>query len=208
MEENEIKVCQALEKRLSSIKGGHRDLRKVIKSGVAFHHAGLLPKERRIIEDNFRKHVIKVISCTTTLSAGINTFARVVILKDFKKYITSGNNIKNFSGYHENGDGFSYFKPFSGNECHQILGRAGRPGLDTVGYGIILTKNIDEKMWVEDHFFNNHVLGDKLTPKYNELFSGLNKINTLKEQVLLRVYEEKRITLEKLKEFFEKTYFW
>ncbi len=208
LEENEVKVCQALEKRLLSIKGGHRDLHKVIKSGVAFHHAGLLPKERRIIEDNFRKRIIKVICCTTTLSAGINTPARVVILKDFKKYVTSGNNIKNFSGYHENGDGFSYFKPFSGNECHQILGRGGRPGLDTVGYGIILTKNIDEKMWVEDHFFNNHVLGDKLTPKYNDLFSGLNKINTLKEQLLLRVYETKRITFEKLKEFFEKTYFW
>jgi replicative superfamily II helicase len=141
------------------------------------------------------------------LSAGINTPARVVILKDFKKYITSGHNIKNFSGYHENGDGFSYFKPFSGNEVFQILGRAGRPGLDTVGYGIILVKDIEEKMWVEDHFFQQNTL-NKLIPKYNDLTSGLNKINTLKEQVLLRIFEESKITLEKLKEFFEKTYFW
>ena len=208
LEESEVNVCKALERRLNSIRGGHRDLQRIIKSGVAFHHAGLLPKERKIIEDNFRKKIIKVICCTTTLAAGVNTPARVVILKDFKKYVTSGHNIKNFSGFHENGDGFSYFKPFSGNECHQILGRAGRPGLDTVGYGIILTKNIDEKMWVEEHFFQNNLLQNTLTPRYNDLTSGLNKINTLKEQVLLRIYEEKKITLEKLKEFFEKTYFW
>jgi len=144
--DNEINVCKSIEKRLNSIKGGHRDLRKVIKYGVAFHHAGLLPKERKIIEDNFRKGIIKLICCTTTLSAGINTPARVVILKDFKKYVTSGHNIKNFSGYHENGDGFSYFKPFSANEVFQILGRAGRPGLDTIGYGIILFSKFLEEL--------------------------------------------------------------
>ncbi|MFW9971415.1 MAG: DEAD/DEAH box helicase, partial [Candidatus Odinarchaeota archaeon] len=208
LEDNEKNVCKSLERHLSSIKGGHRDLRKFIKHGIAFHHAGLLPKERKAIEDNFRKKIIKVICCTTTLSAGINTPARVVILKDFKKYITSGNNITNFSGYHENGDGFSYFKPFSGNEVFQILGRAGRPGLDSVGYGIILVKDIEEKMWVEDHFFFNYTLNKTLIPQYNDLTSGLNKINTLKEQVLLRIFEENKITIEKLKEFFEKTYFW
>ncbi|NVM34409.1 MAG: DEAD/DEAH box helicase [Candidatus Lokiarchaeota archaeon] len=206
--ENELNICKALEKRLTSIKGGHRDLRRIIKSGVAFHHAGLLSKERKIIEDNFKKRIIKVICCTTTLSAGVNTPARVVILKDFKKYVTSGHNIKNFTGFHENGDGFSYFKSFSANEVFQILGRAGRPGLDSVGYGIILTKNFDEKMWVEEEFFQNQPLQNSLIPRFNDLTSGLNKINTLKEQVLLRIYEEKKITLEQLKFFFEKTYFW
>ncbi len=208
LEENELNLCRALEKRLSSIRGGHKDLQQVIKSGVAFHHAGLLPKERKIIEDNFRKRIIKVICSTTTLSAGINVPARLVILKDFKKYVTSGHNIKNFSEFHENGDGFSYFKPFSANECHQILGRAGRPGLDSVGYGIILTKNVDEKMWVEEYFFQSQPIQNSLIPRYNDLTSGLNKINTLKEQVLLRIYEEKKITLEQLKNFFERTYFW
>ena len=208
LEEAELNICKLLGKKLNSIKGGHHDLQKVVKYGVAFHHAGLLPKERKLIEDNFRKKVIKVISCTTTLSAGINTPARVVILRDFKKYVTSGNNIKNFSGYHENGDGFSYFKPFSRNEVFQILGRAGRPGLDTVGYGIILVKDIEEKMWVEDHFFQDFNLSKILIPKYNDLNSGLNKINTLKEQVLLRIYEANKITLDQLKQFFEKTYFW
>ncbi len=208
IEDPEKNVCKALDKSLSSIRGSHRDLRKVIKHGIAFHHAGLLPKERKTIEDNFRKRIIKVICCTTTLSAGINTPARVVILKDYKKYVTSIQNIKNFTGYYENGNGFSYFKSFSANEVFQILGRAGRPGLDSVGYGIILTKDIEEKHWVEDHFFQEDNLSDGLVPKYNDLTSGLNKLNTLKEQVLLRIYEEKKISLAQLKQFFEKTYFW
>ena len=208
MEEAELKVCKAISKRLASVRGGNRDLAKVISNGIAFHHAGLVARERKAIEDNFRKRIIKVICCTTTLSAGVNTPARVVILRDFKKFTTSGYNIKNFSGYHENGDGFSYFKAFSPNEVFQILGRAGRPGLDSIGHGIILVKNIDEKMWVEDQYFSSLHLKDPMIPKYSDLISRLNKIHILKEQVLLRIFENKTITIEKLKEFFEKTYFW
>ncbi|MFX0030658.1 MAG: DEAD/DEAH box helicase, partial [Candidatus Hermodarchaeota archaeon] len=208
LEESELKVLKALSKRIASIKGGNHELSKILSYGVAFHHAGLLPRERKLIEDNFHTKLIRVICCTTTLSAGINTPARVVILRDFKKYITSGFNIKNFSGYYENGDGFSYFKPFSSNEVFQILGRAGRPGLDSIGHGIMLVKNVEEKMWVEDHYFQSLYMNSPLKPKYNNLGSGLNKINILKEQVLLRVFEEQEITIDKLKNFFEKTYFW
>ncbi|MHA1885007.1 MAG: DEAD/DEAH box helicase [Promethearchaeota archaeon] len=208
LNDTELKAIKKLEKLLGRVKGGHQELRKTIRSGVAFHHAGLLPRERKLIEDNFRKRIIKIICCTITLSAGINTPARVVILKDFKKYVTSGRNIKNYTGYFENGDGFSYFKPFSANEVFQILGRAGRPGLDSVGYGFILVQNFEEKMWVEDQFFKTRTLAEPLKPQYNNLLSGLNKVNTLKEQVLLRIFEEKIITLKQLKQFFEKTYFW
>ncbi|TFF97616.1 MAG: DEAD/DEAH box helicase, partial [Promethearchaeota archaeon] len=215
LKENEIKVLKSLSDSLAEIRGGQKDLRKIIKHGIAYHHAGLLPKERKIVEDNFRKRVIKVICCTTTLAAGVNTPARLVILKNFKRYITSGHNITDFRGFYENGDGFSYFKPFSANEVFQMLGRAGRPGLDSVGYGIILVNNIEEKMWIEDHFFEvrkkrNGENGNnmELIPKYEDLESGLNDINTLKEQVLLRVYESNHITLKDLTQFFEKTYFW
>ncbi|MBA7476719.1 hypothetical protein ES707_12113 [subsurface metagenome] len=206
--EKELKACKKIGDRLNKIKGRHNELKKVVKCGVAFHHAGLLPKERKLVEDAYRKHALKVICCTTTLSAGINVPARVVIIKDFKKYVTSGHNIKNFKGFYENGDGFSYFKAFSANEVFQMLGRAGRPGLDEVGFGIVLVKDVNERDWVEDHYFQNSFPSKTYVPKYNDLTSGLNRVNTLKEQVLLRVYEEKRITLEKLKEFFQKTYFW
>ncbi|MHA1149352.1 MAG: DEAD/DEAH box helicase [Promethearchaeota archaeon] len=205
--EAEKKYLEIIRKKLMELKGSNKELQKVIKYGIAFHHAGLLPKERKIVEDIYRKGKVKVICCTTTLSAGINMPARTVILKDFKKYITSGYNIKDFKGFHENSDGFSYFKPYSANEVFQMLGRAGRPGMDSIGYGFILVNNIEEKMWVEDHYFQAP-LREKLIPKYNNLYSGLNKVNTLKEQVLLRIYEEKLIDLAALKRFFEKTYFW
>jgi replicative superfamily II helicase len=204
----ELKACKKVEDKLNTIKGRHAELKKIVKNGVAFHHAGLLPKERKLIEDAYRKHIIKVICCTTTLSAGINVPARVVIVKDFKQYVTSGHNIKNFSGYHENGDGFSYFMPFSANSVFQMLGRAGRPGLDTEGFGYLLVQNIDERDWVEDHYFQSSFPSENYSPKYNDLNSGLNKLNTLKEQVLLRIYEERNITQEKLKRFFQKTFFW
>jgi replicative superfamily II helicase len=206
--ESELKACKKIEEKLNTIKGRHLELKKVVKCGVAFHHAGLLPKERKLIEDAYRKHLIKVICSTTTLSAGVNLPSRVVIVKDFKQYVTSGHNIKNFSGYYENGDGFSYFMPFSANSIFQMLGRAGRPGLDTEGFGYLLVNDLDERDWVEDHYFQNVLQSNVYIPKYNELTSGLNRINTLKEQTLLRIYEEKNITLEKLKNFFQKTYFW
>ncbi len=208
LEEFELKICRNLEKRLEKIKGGNRDLKKTIKNGLAFHHAGLLPKERKLVEDQYRKKVLKVICCTTTLSAGVNTPARVVVVKNFKRFVRSGYNITNFSGFYENGDGFSYFKPFSPNDMFQMLGRAGRPGLDTVGYGIVLAENVEERFWVEDYYFKTFNDGQKPVPQYNDLLSGLNKIDTLKEQVLLRIYEGNSITIEELKRFFEKTYFW
>ena len=206
--ETELKACKKLEERLNKVKGRHAELKKAVKCGVAFHHAGLLPKERKLIEDAYRKHIIKVICCTTTLSAGINVPARVVIVKDFKRYVTSGHNIKNFSGYYENGDGFSYFMPFSANTVFQMLGRAGRPGLDAEGFGYLLARNVDERDWIEDHYFQNAFPSETYTPKYNDLVSGLNKLNTLKEQVLLTIYEQKNIALDTLKEFFQKTFFW
>jgi len=204
----ELNECKKAESSLSSLRGGIPDLRNSIKYGIAFHHAGLLFKERKIVEELFRKHLLKLIICTTTLSAGINLPARVVVLRDFKKYTTSGLNVKNFEDLHENGDGFSYFKPFSPNEVFQMLGRAGRPGLDSIGYGIILAADVNEREWIEDHYFTNGDPTKEIVPKYNDLGSGLNAIHTLKEQVLLRVYEEENISMEQLKNFFKKTFFW
>ncbi len=205
----ELSICKKLSKRLEKIKGGITELKKCIKCGVSFHHAGEVQKERQIIEDYFNKRILKVICCTTTLSAGINTPARIVIIKDFKKYQTSMDNITDFSKFYEGfGNGFTYFEPFSRNSVFQMLGRAGRPGLDLKGYGILLVKNLEEKAWVEDHYFQNENDFAKLTPKYNPLQSAINSTETLREQVLLRIFEQENISTEELKQFFEKTYFW
>ena len=50
-EESKLKECRKVEKALNVIKGKNLELKKVFKSGIAFHHAGLLPKEKKIIED-------------------------------------------------------------------------------------------------------------------------------------------------------------
>lgn len=207
----EISICKKLSGRLENIKGSIKGLSSCIKSGVIFHHAGLLPKERSIVEEYFNKRVIKVIVCTTTLSAGINTPARMVIVRDFKRYEIDGDKISDFSGLYESfSDRFSFFEPFSSNQIFQMLGRAGRPGLDEIGFGLILAKNFEEKEWINDHYFirPSERRTVKLVPKYNPLNSAISSVNTLQEQVLLRIYENDEISINEIKKFFEKSYFW
>lgn len=61
-----------------------KDLKRCITKGVAFHHAGMLPEERKIVEEAFRSGVLKVICCTPTLGAGVNTPAKNVIIRSYK----------------------------------------------------------------------------------------------------------------------------
>src|SRR3989338_4415317 len=49
-----------------------RRLAQCVKKGIAFHHAGLVSEQRELIEDEFKKGVIKIICCTPTLAAGIS----------------------------------------------------------------------------------------------------------------------------------------
>lgn len=78
-----------------------RALQDILLNGVAFHHAGLLSEERRIVEQGFRNGLIRVICSTTTLGAGVNTPAKNVIILDYQTY--EGKNIltrvyKNMAG--------------------------------------------------------------------------------------------------------------
>ena len=61
-------------------------LADTIKLGSAFHHAGLLPKQRELVEENFRKGVIKIICATPTLAAGVNTPADLVVIPSLYRY--------------------------------------------------------------------------------------------------------------------------
>ncbi|OLC63409.1 hypothetical protein AUH73_02295 [archaeon 13_1_40CM_4_53_4] len=63
-----------------------RQLKETIQNGVAFHHAGLLPDERLIVEDAFDKGLVRIICATTTLGAGVNTPARNVIFQSHQTY--------------------------------------------------------------------------------------------------------------------------
>ncbi|WP_313693134.1 ATP-dependent DNA helicase [Halorarum halobium] len=103
------------------------DLARCVEKGAAFHHAGLASEHRSLVEDAFRDRLVKCISATPTLAAGVNTPARRVIVRDWKRY-----------------DGeFGGMKPLDVLEVHQMMGRAGRPGLDPYGEAILLAKDSD-----------------------------------------------------------------
>ncbi|MDP3734019.1 MAG: DEAD/DEAH box helicase [Nanoarchaeota archaeon] len=91
-------------------------LKETLPQGIAFHHAGLLPVIKEAIEDLFGKGLIKVLYTTETFAVGINMPAKTVCFDSLRKY-----------------DGFN-FRYLNTKEYFQIAGRAGRRGIDTVGY--------------------------------------------------------------------------
>lgn len=91
-------------------------LKQMLRRGVGVHHAGLLPKYRRVVEDLFEKKLLSVALCTETLAAGINLPARSVVLSSLMK------------------GPFGKEKVIDPSTAHQIFGRAGRPQFDTEGF--------------------------------------------------------------------------
>ncbi len=102
-------------------------LSSVIKKGVAFHHSGLVSKQREIVEEEFKKGNIKIICCTPTLAYGLNLPAFRVIIRDLKRY-----------GYR----GYAWIPVL---EAQQMFGRAGRPKYDKEGEAICIASSENEK---------------------------------------------------------------
>jgi helicase len=98
-----------------------------VSKGAAFHHAGLSRPERAVVEEGFRKGVIKCISSTPTLAAGLNLPARRVIIRDYLRFAA--------------GEGM---QPIPVSEYHQMAGRAGRPRLDPYGEAILIAKEMTD----------------------------------------------------------------
>ena len=116
------------------------DLADAVEQGSAFHHAGLASEHRSLIEDAFRDRLIKCVSATPTLAAGVNTPARRVIVRDWRRY-----------------DGeFGGMKPLDVLEVHQMCGRAGRPGLDPYGEAVLLANSADTR----EELFDRYVWAD------------------------------------------------
>ncbi|MHA1870685.1 MAG: helix-hairpin-helix domain-containing protein, partial [Promethearchaeota archaeon] len=100
-----------------------------------------------------------------------------------------------------------YFIPYNPNQVFQLLGRAGRPGLDLTGEGIILTNNKEEYEWILDYYFQGKGEDGNLVPKYKPIISSFNKIGALREEVLLLSYLYNGITIGQLKNFFRNSFF-
>ncbi|MCA9393268.1 MAG: DEAD/DEAH box helicase [Candidatus Omnitrophica bacterium] len=102
-------------------------LADVVKHGAAFHHAGLKPQQRELIEEHFKSNLIKAISCTPTLAAGVNLPARRAIIRDCKRF--------------EAGLGAAFIPTFEYKQC---AGRAGRPQFDEYGEAVLIAKSHSE----------------------------------------------------------------
>lgn len=96
--------------------GFGKNLSTLLHAGIAVHHAGMLPRYRRLVETLAQRGLLTVICGTDTLGVGINVPIRTVLFAALTKF-----------------DG-RRTRVLRSREFHQIAGRAGRPGFDTVGY--------------------------------------------------------------------------
>lgn len=116
-------------------QGAGPKLKAILQRGVGVHHAGVLPKYRRIVEELFQQKLLSVCVCTETLAAGINLPARSVVLPTL---------LKGKPGE---------MKLIDASTAHQIFGRAGRPQFDAQGYVFSLAHEDDVKIlrWREKY---------------------------------------------------------
>lgn len=91
-------------------------LSKLLRAGIGVHHAGMLPRYRRLVERLAQRGLLKVVAGTDTLGVGINVPIRTVLFAGLSKY--DGTRVRRLRA----------------REFHQIAGRAGRAGFDTIGY--------------------------------------------------------------------------
>ncbi|AVH23044.1 DUF3516 domain-containing protein [Nocardia cyriacigeorgica] len=99
--------------------GFGKTLSRLIRHGIGVHHAGMLPKYRRLVEKLAQDGLLKVVCGTDTLGVGINVPIRTVLLTGLTKY-----------------DGVRT-RRLKAREFHQIAGRAGRAGYDTMGTVVV-----------------------------------------------------------------------
>ncbi|MGC1194920.1 MAG: DEAD/DEAH box helicase, partial [Candidatus Dormiibacterota bacterium] len=92
----------------------------LLRRGIAMHHAGLLPYVKETIEELFQRGLLQVVFATETLALGLNMPARACVISTFTKF---------------DGQGFAALRS---GQLAQLLGRAGRRGIDSIGHGVIL----------------------------------------------------------------------
>lgn len=119
-EDARAKVLERISELSGACKSLHASLFRCLKSGIGYHHAGLLPSAKRLVEDLFVDGLLPVVFCTETFAMGVNYPARAVAIGQVTKYAGDGE-----------------FRTLTNREMLQMAGRAGRRGQDRRGYAYI-----------------------------------------------------------------------
>ena len=131
--------------------------------GVASHHAGLLPGWKVLVEKLFQKGLIKVVFATETLAAGINMPARSTVISSISKRTDSGH------------------RTLTPSEFLQMSGRAGRRGMDEIGYVVIVGSPFQTPEEVAELVLSDaNPLESKFSPSYSMVLNLLQRF-TLEE---------------------------
>ncbi len=152
----------------------------LVKDGVAFHHSGLLSKQRTYIEEAFKNNLIKIICSTTTLSLGINLPAHTVLVK----------NIYRFNNYSSN--------LINTNEVLQLFGRAGRPKYDKEGIGLIFLNSKKDFEKVFKKYIN---------AKPEDIYSKLAIAPLLRSHILAFISQNFLNSLKDIENFISQTFY-
>ena len=169
-------ILNALEKPTSQCA----KLALCASSGVAFHHSGLVNVQRAMVEDAFKKGLIKVICATTTLGYGVNLPAHTVLVRDLTRHngVTA--------------------ERISVNEVLQLFGRAGRPKYDTEGRALIASS----KRYEVQELYARYIIG---TPE--PIDSALGVASVLRMHILSFVAEDFLNTIEGIEAFIKKSFY-
>ena len=158
------------------------NLTKLIERGVAYHHAGLTNRQRQLIEKGFREKRIKALCATPTLAAGVNLPAKRVIIRDLTRWDSS----------------FQSNQPLPVLEIQQMLGRAGRPGFDVDGEGILIAKDDDQKTHIIETYFEGET---------EPVLSRLGSEPALRTHLLSLIASGTISTTKEMHSFLKKTLF-
>ena len=178
------KLRESAKKALNALENPTKQCQELFSSillGSAFHHAGLVYKQREIIEEDFKEGNLKVIFATPTLAAGINLPAFRVIINSVFRFSDGG------------------MVPIPVNEFQQMAGRAGRPKYDTKGEAIcVVNKQTDISK-----IYNTYILSGP-----SEIESQLSKINILRSHLLSMIMINSLKNLEEVLNYLSKTFYY
>ena len=186
-------------KKIYEIIPQYQDVYQQLKKGVVYHHSGLIPILKEIIEILYSKGLVKILFATETFAIGVNMPTKTVLFTDIQKYDNNG------------------LSELRTDEYLQMSGRAGRRGLDKFGSVIILPcMDLPSEVC-----FRNMLTGNKpvLSSKFKLCYQFVLKNNDLQEnsfdishflsktlimnendKIVIQMYVEKNIIEHKIKE--------